>query len=82
VHHASNEACLDKNYGNVLIVFDRMFGTFTEAPRQEALRYGLKGRQVSNNPLSIAFSEWGHLLSDLKGTRGLRRRLGVLFGPP
>jgi sterol desaturase/sphingolipid hydroxylase (fatty acid hydroxylase superfamily) len=82
VHHASNEACLDKNYGNVLIVFDRLFGTFTEAPAGEALRFGLKGRRVSNNPFGIAFSEWGHLWRDVRKARGLRERVAVLFGPP
>ncbi|WOH54783.1 sterol desaturase family protein [Bradyrhizobium sp. sBnM-33] len=35
VHHASNEPCLDKNFGGMLIIFDRLFGTFAEAPAQE-----------------------------------------------
>ena len=82
VHHASNDVCLDKNYGNVLIIFDRLFGTFTEAPADEALRYGLKGRQVSNNPIAIALGEWGHLWRDLRNARGLKERVAVLFGPP
>lgn len=38
VHHASNASCLDRNYGGVLIVFDRLFGTFAEAPEHEPLR--------------------------------------------
>ncbi len=82
VHHASNEACLDKNYGNVLIIFDRLFGTFTETPADEALRFGLKDRRVSNNPIAIAFGEWGHLLRDLRNARDLKERVAVLFGPP
>src|SRR3546814_3227816 len=46
VHHASNDACLDRNYGNVLIIFDRLFGTFAAAldrsspPRSEERRGG------------------------------------------
>src|SRR5215468_401320 len=43
VHHASNDPCLDKNFGSVLIVFDRLFGSFAEAPVDEPLRFGLKG---------------------------------------
>jgi sterol desaturase/sphingolipid hydroxylase (fatty acid hydroxylase superfamily) len=82
VHHASNDACLDKNYGSVLIVFDRLFGTFAVAPQQEALRFGLKGRTPSNNPFAIALGEWTHLLRDVWSTRGLMPRLRVLFGPP
>jgi sterol desaturase/sphingolipid hydroxylase (fatty acid hydroxylase superfamily) len=82
VHHASNEACLDKNYGNVLIIFDRLFGTFTEAPADEALRFGLKDRTVSNNPITIALGEWGHLARDFRNARGFKERAAVLFGPP
>jgi sterol desaturase/sphingolipid hydroxylase (fatty acid hydroxylase superfamily) len=82
VHHASNEPCLDKNYGNVLIVFDRLFGTFAQAPRDEPLTFGVKGRTPSNNPFAIALGEWVHLLRDVWKTRGLVRRLQVLFGPP
>ena len=82
VHHASNEACLDKNYGSVLIVFDRLFGTCAAAPRAEPLRFGLKGREPSNNPLRIALSEWGHLWHDLKRAPSLAEKAKVLFGAP
>jgi len=82
VHHASNEPCLDKNYGSVLIVFDRLFGTFTEAPREEPLKFGVKGRTPSNNPFMIALGEWRHLLRDVWKTPGFLGRVRVLFGPP
>jgi hypothetical protein len=57
VHHASNEACLDRNYGGMLIIFDRLFGTFAAAPENEKLRYGLVGGVPSYNPVRIAFGE-------------------------
>src|SRR5215471_12231598 len=82
VHHACNDSCLDRNYGSVLIIFDRLFGTFAGAPGDEALRFGLKGRAQSNNPLIIAFGEWKHLGLDAWRACGLRRKLQVLFGPP
>jgi sterol desaturase/sphingolipid hydroxylase (fatty acid hydroxylase superfamily) len=82
VHHACNEACLDTNYGSTLIVFDRLFGTFAEAPGDEPMRFGVKGRAPSNNPVRIAFGEWRHLISDLWRAAGFRERLRVLFGPP
>jgi sterol desaturase/sphingolipid hydroxylase (fatty acid hydroxylase superfamily) len=82
VHHSCNEACLDKNYGSVLIVFDRLFGTFAVPPQDEPLRFGLKGRVPSNNPLVIALGEWRHLFSDAARARGLRAKLKVLFGAP
>jgi sterol desaturase/sphingolipid hydroxylase (fatty acid hydroxylase superfamily) len=82
VHHSCNETCLDKNYGSVLIVFDRWFGTFAAAPRGEPLRFGLQGRANSNNPLVIALGEWRHLIRDAARARGVRARLKVLFGWP
>ncbi|CCE01671.1 sterol desaturase family protein [Bradyrhizobium sp. STM 3809] len=81
-HHAINAACLDKNYGSILIVFDRMFGTFAEAPEGEPLRFGVHGRPPSNNPFRIAFREWIALAQDVRRTQGLVSRLRVLFGPP
>lgn len=82
VHHASNEACLDKNYGSVLIVFDRLFGTFASAPEGEKLRFGLKGRERDLNPFRIALVEWVHLVSDVRKARGVRSKLRALFGTP
>ena len=82
VHHACNEACLDKNYGSVLIVFDRLFGTFAAAPREEPLRFGLKGREVGHNPFAIALGEWRVLLADVVRARGAKAKLASLFGAP
>ncbi len=81
VHHASNAGCLDRNYGGILIVFDRLFGTFAEAPKTEPLRYGLRGRSASLNPIRIAFGEWVLMWRDLRRAAGLRERLATLFGP-
>lgn len=82
VHHASNDGCLDKNYGSIVIVFDRLFGTFAAAPSGEPLRYGLKGREPSNNPFRIALGEWVHLFRDVTRARGLKERLRITFGAP
>jgi sterol desaturase/sphingolipid hydroxylase (fatty acid hydroxylase superfamily) len=82
VHHASNESCLDKNYGGVLIVFDRLFGTFTEAPCNEPLRYGLVGGTRILNPVRVALSEWIAITRDLRHARSFRAVLRTLFGPP
>ncbi|CCB66323.1 putative transmembrane fatty acid synthesis protein [Hyphomicrobium sp. MC1] len=82
VHHASNETCLDKNYGSVLIVFDRLFGSFAAEPAGEALKFGLKGREPSTKPLHIALSEWGYLWRDFRNAPNLSRKIRVLFGAP
>jgi sterol desaturase/sphingolipid hydroxylase (fatty acid hydroxylase superfamily) len=82
VHHASNEACLDKNYGGVLIIFDRLFGTFAEAPKDEKLHYGLVGGAPILNPIRIALGEWGAMFRDFRRASSLREKQRVLFAPP
>lgn len=82
VHHASNESCLDRNYGSVLIIWDRLFGTYAAPPAGETLIFGLKGRPPTNNVFHIALGEWVALGRDLSRAPTARRRLRVLFGPP
>lgn len=82
VHHASNEACLDVNYGSVLIVWDRLFGTFAQAPKDEPLRYGLKGRAPTTNVWWIALGEWVCLWRDMRAARTWRERWRIVSGPP
>ncbi|MGA7807730.1 sterol desaturase family protein [Bradyrhizobium sp.] len=82
VHHASNEACLDKNYGGILIIFDRLFGTFAEPPRDQKLRYGLVGGTPSYNPVRVALGEWIAMLRDAWTAQGAKATLRALFGPP
>lgn len=82
VHHGSNPAYLDTNFGGVLIVFDRLFGTFVEEREDEPVRYGLTKPVTSNNPFVIAFHEWVNLWHDLKQVRSMHGAWRVLFGRP
>lgn len=82
VHHAANDSCLDTNFGNVTILFDRLFGTFAAAPDGETLHYGVKGREPSLNPFRIALAEWGWITRTLFRTPGWRAKLRVLTEPP
>jgi sterol desaturase/sphingolipid hydroxylase (fatty acid hydroxylase superfamily) len=82
VHHASNAGCLDKNYGSVLIVFDKMFGTFAAPPANETLTFGVKGRSLVHNPILVALREWISLASDVRLQPGLWKKLRVFLGPP
>jgi sterol desaturase/sphingolipid hydroxylase (fatty acid hydroxylase superfamily) len=82
VHHASNASCLDKNFAGVFIVWDRLFGTFAEAPPDEKLRFGLVSPLPSQNPLTVNFHEWRKLLRDLWSARGLKAKLRILVSAP
>jgi sterol desaturase/sphingolipid hydroxylase (fatty acid hydroxylase superfamily) len=82
VHHASNPDYIDCNYGGVLIVFDRMFGSFRSERAGEPCRYGLVAPLRSYNPVRIALHAWLRMWGDLKSAHGWKQRLLVLFGPP
>jgi sterol desaturase/sphingolipid hydroxylase (fatty acid hydroxylase superfamily) len=82
VHHASNAEYLDRNYGGIFIVFDRMFGTFVAERDDLPCRYGLVTPLRSNNPVIIAFHEWRALARDLWWARSWGERLACLIGPP
>jgi sterol desaturase/sphingolipid hydroxylase (fatty acid hydroxylase superfamily) len=64
VHHAANPEYLDRNYGGIFIVFDRLFGTFVTERDDLPCRYGLVKPLRSNNPVIIAFHEWAALARD------------------
>src|SRR5262249_36830023 len=82
VHHAVNPAYLDRNYGGVVIVFDRLFGTFAEERADETCRYRLVDGNPSRNPFVIALREWGRMARDLARAKGWRERFAFAFGPP
>jgi sterol desaturase/sphingolipid hydroxylase (fatty acid hydroxylase superfamily) len=82
VHHASNVDYLDANFGGVLIVFDRWFGTYVGERADLPCRYGLVHPMTGNNPLTVEFAEWASLLRDLSKARSARAVLGHLCLPP
>jgi sterol desaturase/sphingolipid hydroxylase (fatty acid hydroxylase superfamily) len=82
VHHAANTEYLDRNYGGIFILFDRLFGTFRAERDDLPCRYGLVTPLRSANPIVIAFHEWAALARDLWRSRSWRERFACLFGPP
>jgi len=80
VHHARNPRYLDKNYAGILIVWDRMFGTFQPELEEEPPRYGLVKNLGTFNLVRVAFHEWIGIVQDI--ARQPRHVLGWLFGPP
>ena len=82
VHHASNPEYLDCNYGGVLIIFDRLFGTFRQEQAGIQIRYGLTERLYSYNPIKIALHEWYKLVRDLWSAKTWLMRIKILFGRP
>lgn len=82
VHHASNLNYLDANYGGVLIIFDRLFGTYREERAEEPCIYGLVTPVTNFNPLRVEFQQWINLGKDLLSARSPRAFFGYLLKPP
>ncbi len=80
VHHGVNAPYIDRNYGGILILWDRMFGTFAE--ESEKVVYGLTKNIETFNPLRIAFHEFQAIGRDLAAARSWRARAGYLFRYP
>lgn len=78
VHHGSNNKYLDKNYGGVLIIWDKLFGTFQR--EEEEVVYGLTKNIHSNNPITINFIEYKNIWKDVKKCRNWKDRLRIIFG--
>ncbi len=83
VHHASNIPYLDRNMGMVFIIWDRMFGTFTEEMPDEVPHYGItKPIEKPHHPIHIVTHEWLEIAKDLKKSKSLKNKLNYLFRPP
>lgn len=82
VHHATNPRYLDANYAGILIIWDRMFGTFIPEERSEKPRYGIIKNLGTFNPLVISFHEWIGIAKDVFKAKSLKEVLGYTFGPP
>ena len=80
VHHASNEEYIDKNHGGILIIWDRIFGTFQEELYRPT--YGLTSSINTYNPLKIVSHEWIDIFKDLKKSRNLKEVFYYIFAGP
>jgi sterol desaturase/sphingolipid hydroxylase (fatty acid hydroxylase superfamily) len=80
VHHGANEVYLDRNYAGILIIWDRLFGSFE--PEGERVRYGLTQNIRTFRPVKVAFHEYVAMWHDIGRAHGLRNKLGVVFRGP
>jgi len=80
VHHGANVEYLDRNHGGILILWDRLFGSFE--PERARVRYGLTKNIQTFDPLRIAFHEWLAMLRKAFGARSVGEALRYLLLPP
>lgn len=81
VHHATNPRYLDKNYAGILIIWDKMFGTFEAERDDEQIKYGIIKNLESHNIFWAAFHEWVGMAKDLWAAPW-RYKLNYLIKPP
>ncbi len=79
VHHAQNEIYIDRNYGGILILWDRLFGTFQEELDTEPVVFGVRKPLASWNPIWANLQVYDYLWFDAVRTRRLRDKLGIWF---
>lgn len=80
VHHGANPQYLDKNYGGILILWDRLFGTFE--PEVRRVKYGITKNITTYNPFRIAYDEFAAIGNDVANATTWRNRLSYAFGRP
>ena len=80
VHHGSDLKYLDKNHAGILIIWDRLFGTFKR--EEERPNYGLTRNVNTFNPVLVAFSEWKHLYKKIASTSSVKDAFKYLVKPP
>lgn len=80
VHHGTNEKYIDKNYGGILIIWDRLFGTYQA--EEDTVVYGITQPVDSLNPITINFAEYRHILRDIRKSKSAKEAFRYLFKPP
>ncbi len=82
VHRARNDRYIDRNYAGVLVIWDRLFGSYVDEDANEPPVYGIIEPLHTYNPLKATFYEWASMARDFARVRGWRDRLSALFAPP
>lgn len=79
VHHAQNERYIDKNYGGIFVLWDRLFGTFVEESDDDPVVFGVRKPLANWNPIWANFQVYDYLLFDARRTRRWRDKVGIWF---
>jgi len=82
VHHAVNDPYIDRNYGGLLVIWDRMFGSFQEEMDHEPCVYGTRGALNSWDPVWANLEVYWALAKDSWATRNWGDKVRIWFKPP
>ncbi len=82
VHHSRNFAYMDKNFGGILIIWDKLFGTFHNGRDGQMRYFGVTKPPNSYNPVKIITHEFENIWQDVRGAKTLKDKLNFIFGAP
>jgi sterol desaturase/sphingolipid hydroxylase (fatty acid hydroxylase superfamily) len=82
VHHANNDIYLDKNMGQVLIIWDKLFGTFQAELKAVPCQYGLTTNINTYHPIKSVLKEFARLSEDIKSTKSFKEKVNYLIQTP
>ena len=82
VHHALNKDYIDKNFAGVLILWDKMFGSFQAEKQEMPVVFGISSQLASWNPIRANFQVYVNLWQDAAVTKGLKNKIKVWLSPP
>lgn len=80
VHHGSNEQYIDKNFGTVLIIWDKLFGTFQ--PEEEKPVYGITSSSSDTNPIAVVSHEWKAIAKDVSRSHNWKEAIYYIVSRP
>ncbi len=82
VHHSSNVEYMDKNHGGILVIWDRLFGTYQEPIKGLIPKYGVTKGPGTYNPIIANTHEFQNIWADLKKSSSFKDKFMYIFGPP
>lgn len=82
VHHSCNIEYLDKNHGGILLIWDKMFGTFLKPMKGVDCKYGIMHDPDTYNPVTHNFFEFAEIWKDMKKSPKFKDKFMYVFGPP
>ena len=82
VHHSSNLEYLDKNHGGILIIWDRIFGTYQQIIPEVTPKYGILKDPHTYNPVLLNTHEFIGIWKDMKKSSSILNKLKYIFYPP
>lgn len=82
IHHGKNDFCIDKNYGGMLIVFDKLFGTHEPIQKNKTILFGVTHPPKSDNLLEISMHEFRDIWKEVKKAKTWKHKWNLMFKPP